>query len=559
MATAKKTAKPKPAPLPCPAEVLDVFAALKNKSAQQLFHPDPAKRIAAVWALKEKFFYYEDRARLLIAAALVEPEPAVRVAMLAVIADTAGYIAWQQVVQLRDNAQRFADDPLAARASLAQCFLAARVPLAPSDLRWIESVLDEPTTLDERVYQTLAQLVARAVRHDVDRPGAQALYARMLRDPRAQRGACWEIAALGALAHPMIPALIAIIEGREPAFYEAWKALVRLGPSAHDLAALAALERAKQHEPSYAWLIDLGMGLIDRATLPARIEAHRESIEKPREYGVGNELVFEAMSRVPDEARRYAPVVGRDVLTLVAHIPVETMARFVEHAPVELAAAVERDLREANRDGAYILRWWDRLRPQTAAADAREIIANMLASRPRGTLEYAERSLCEACCDLLVRTRHAPEETLATLAAYAARMTAHLTSSVVPPVRAMHALGARDEDFAPIVAAYEKEAAASDKRSASDPAFDPGDSVGLRCRSLARCLLSLSSIEQIRLAAPSFDVLERSRMTVQDELILMLEPFVHEPDVRARIERQLANRNGKIQRLAAAALGLLRA
>ena len=183
----------------------------------------------------------------------------------------------------------------------------------------------------------------------------------------------------------------------------------------------------------------------------------------------------------------------------------------------------------------------------------------MLRAHPRGTLEYSQRATCEACCDLLVRVRHAPDGTIATLAAYAARMTAHLTSSVVPPVRAMHALGAREEDFAPIVAAYEKEAAASDARSASDPAFDPNDSVGSRARALARCLVALSSIEQVRLEASSFDRIERSRMPIQDELILMLEPYVHEPDVRARIERQLTNANGKIQRLAAAALGLLRA
>jgi hypothetical protein len=557
MATAKKPAKAKPAPLPVPEHVRALWEQIKGKAQQQLFHPEPAKRIEAATALKDKYFYYANRGALLVAAAIDDPDPEARAAMLDVVAYTGSYLAWSDVLRLRANAHRLLDQsPLALRAAVARCFAETGVPVVPEDLPWLGALLDEAPQ-DEHVFASVVRLVGRAASTGVAVDPAFALADRLVRHPTIGRRALWLFERFSSKPDAVTLALIELCESSLDAASSAALALAYRGPSAHDARAIAAIESYRDRAGDAAWEYDLAIGLIDRGSIPARVAKNAAAIQHALGNGGLHTVFYEVLSYAPEAALAYVDRCARSVVSTVGYVSEATMQRWVRGNPTAIAAALEEQLFDGH-DRERVMRWWDQLRPDTAAADAIHAIERAIAKHPKGNLPYEAQRFCEACCALLVRVGSAPEGALSTLARLGARQVPHLVGSVIPTARAMHALGATEDDFAPIAAAYEKEAAASDKRAASDPKYDPATSWGAKLRQTAITLASLRDIASVRAHQSSFDHLWNYPSDLDQRWVLeMLEPFIAEPDVRALFHSGLESRWAEVQRRCATTLGLL--
>ncbi|MFO0559917.1 MAG: hypothetical protein U0269_17995 [Polyangiales bacterium] len=558
MATSKKS--PKPAPLPVPEDVLSIWADIKNKVALQLFHPSPDKRIDAVAALKDKFNYYDRRGALLLSAALAEPDASVRTAMLAAIAHTGSYLSWQDTLRLRANAARFIEGDDLERIAYARCLAESGAPVVEEDLAWLAALVDGAASQEEDAWSVVVRLVVRAAQRGVALDRALALYGRMASHAVHGRRTLWTFKELGEHRVKLVPTLLSLVDVENvcDATDSAAQCLAWLGPTPHDAAVLRALERHRARATRDVWQWDLAIGLVDRASLPARIDRNEAAMREAASQASYNGWVIEPLSWVADRAERFVEQCARGVLTTVAYVSEDTMQRWVRANPEAMAKALEPTL-FAQYDGVNVVRWWDQLRPDTAAADALSLIERVLAETPRGTLSYQRQSLCDACCALLCRVRSAPDGAIELLAKLGARQVPHLVGSVIPTARAMHALGAKREDFAPIVQAYEKEAVASDKRASSDPKWDPEHSWGRKLRETATALSALGSIASIRAHWSAFlHVFDYASDLDHRWVLEMLEPHIAEPDVRALFEQSLVRPFATEQRLAAKALGLLR-
>jgi hypothetical protein len=428
--------------------------------------------------------------------------------------------------------------------------------VVPEDLPWLSALLDEAPQ-DEHVFASVVRLVGRAASTGVALDPAFSLADRLARHPAIGRRALWLFERFSSKPDAVSLALIELCESSLDAASSAALALAYRGPSAHDARAIAAIESYRDRAGDAAWEYDLAIGLIDRGSIPARVAKHAAAIE----HALGNSglptVLYEVLSYAPEVALAYVDRCARSMLSLVAYVSEATMQRWVRGNPTAIAAAIEPALSNSH-DGAYLVRWWDQLRPESAAADALRMIEDTLAKHPKGNLPYESQRFCEACCALLVRVGAAPDGALSTLARLGARQVPHLVGSVIPTARAMHALGATESDFAPIAAAYEKEAAASDKRAASDPKYDPATSWGAKLRQTAIALASLRDIASVRARWAAFESLWSYGFELDQRWVLeMLEPFIAEPDVAALFHRGLESPSADVQRRSATALGLL--
>lgn len=558
MATSKKSAKAKPAPLPTPPRVQSIWEEIKNKTALQLFHPSPEKRIEAVAALKDKFMYYEKRGTLLLAAALDDPDTAVRTAMLEAVAHTGSYMAWSEARRLREHAKAFVavDDP-GLHLALAKCFAEIPVPLVDSDLPWIMALVDGPAGQDANAFSVVVRLITRAIRTGVAQREALAAYERLLRHPAHGGRALWLFSELNEHRATLVPVLIELCAQGGEIGSAAVTALAFVGPTQHDSRAISTLEALRDADLERAWAIELYIGLLDRASLPARIEKHRQRIDAELAKYRCHGLIIEALSFCPEKARDWVEVSAASVLENVAYASKDTMQRWVRGNPALVASAVEPRLFESY-SGIYYMPWWEQLRPETAAADAIRGIEKMLAECPRGNLEYRQQRYCEECCALIERVGRAPDGALAVLAKLGARQVPHLVSSVIPTARAMHKLGARESDFAPIVAAYDKEAIAFEKRASKDPAYDPATGWGAKLRWVATALSAMGTYETVRANWSVFTSIFAYDFGLEKQSVMtMLAPYLDHPEVKELFERALTDRWAPVQRQAAAALGLL--
>lgn len=552
----KKSAKTAVPSLQVPSHVTATWAQIKNKIALQLFHGDPEKRLAAVAALLDKFNYYDRRGALLLAAAIDDPDPRVCAAMLRGVAQTGRYLAWTEILRLRSHGERFSQNPdPAVRAALALLLAATLAPPEPDDVPWLAALLDDPSAQDERVFDAVALLLARLA--STGAPGACDAFARAARLPTVGPRALWRFHIIGDARRALVPLLIELSAGDSIAATSAALLLARIEPLDDPARAIAAIESLRDRRPD-GWELDLTIGLIDRSSLPARIAKHAAHLTDASITKPGFGTIVEALSFAPEAAQPFVPALARSVLETIAHTPLATRARWVRGNAALVAAAIEPHLFEVH-SSVYILPWWDQLRPATAAADALCGIEKILASHPRGTLTYQEQRFCEECCGVLRRMRASSPAALALLARLGARQVPHLVSSVIPTVRAMHALGATDADLAPIVAVYEAEAQASDRRElAANPAFDTSSGWGAKLRQTATALSALGSIASVRARWSAFDFLATSSFHLDGEHVLaMLQPFLDEPDVRDLFERALSSPWASVQRASAGYLGLL--
>jgi len=543
--------------LQVPSHVAATWAQIKNKIALQLFHSAPEKRLAAVAALLDKFNYYDRRGALLLAAAIDDPDPRVCAAMLRGVAQTGRYLAWSEILRLRSHADRFSKNPdPAVRAALALLLAATLAPPEPDDVPWLAALLDDPGAQDERVFDAVALLLARLA--STGAPGACDAFARAVRVPTVGPRALWKFNLAGDARRALVPLLSELIAGDSAAAPSAALLLARVEPLEDPSRAIAAIESLRDRRPDCTWELDLALGLIDRTSLPARIAKHAAHITGASITKPGFGTIVDALSFAPEAAQPFVPALARSVLETIAYTPPATRARWVRGNAALVAEAIEPHLFEVH-GGVHFLPWWDQLRPATAAADALRGIEKILAAHPRGTLTYQEQRFCEECCGVLRRTRASSPAALALLARLGARQVPHLVSSVIPTVRAMHALGATDADLAPIVAAYEAEAQASDRRElAANPAFDTSAGWGAKLRQTAIALSALGSIASIRAHWGAFDFLSSSSFQLDGEHVLaMLQPFLAEPDVRDLFERALTSPWASVQRASASYLGLL--
>jgi hypothetical protein len=134
----------------------------------------------------------------------------------------------------------------------------------------------------------------------------------------------------------------------------------------------------------------------------------------------------------------------------------------------------------------------------------------------------------------------APPGTLAPLAALAERQAPQLLSMVMVTVRAMHDLGADEADCAPVVAVYERLAAANDVRAAREPQWDPERAFSANLRRVAKLLPALGSITTLRARWDVVAQLLGAAMSHDRAAVLtLLGPHRDHPEVRAALEAAL--------------------
>jgi hypothetical protein len=524
-----------------PPAVQAIWATLKDRTARQLFHPDEARRLAAVAALEKKHPGYDSRARLLLHAALQEPSASVRAAMLARVASTAYHTAWREYALLREHLDTFADDPTpATRVALAQCLAQMPIPLRPRDLGWIAALLEAPEGDCDPVYASACAMVARAIRQGVATDEAIALYTRMMRHPVFGYRARWEVTTLGPRSAELLPPLIARVEDDADDANHLAGIILRCGSSPHDRRVIAALEALRDGRASDGWVFDLHAGLLDRATLPDRLARHAGAIDTSIEQGAPHPVALDAMSWVPPWMDRCVDRCAHAVMTNYEHGADGVRARWIEAQGPRMAAVLRPRLREAAAARRY-LPWWDRVSPDTAAADAAASIDRILAeSPPKELFSFDRQSVADACCALLSRVGKAPPGTLAPLAALAERQAPQLLSMVMVTVRAMHDLGADEADCAPVVAVYERLAAANDVRAAREPQWDPERAFSANLRRVAKLLPALGSITTLRARWDVVAQLLGAAMSHDRAAVLtLLGPHRDHPEVRAALEAAL--------------------
>jgi hypothetical protein len=524
-----------------PPAVQAIWATIKDRTARQLFHPDETLRLAAVTALEKKHPGYDLRARLLLHAALQEPSASVRAAMLALVAATAYFTAWREYALLREHLDTFADDPApATRIALARCLELMPIPLRPKDLAWIAALLETPEGDCDAVYASACAMVARAIRQGVATDEAVALYTRMMRHPAFGYRARWEVPTLGARCVDLLPPLIARVEDGADDAKHLVGIILRCGSTPHDRRAIAAIESLRDRSSTEGWVVELQAGLLDRATLPDRLARHAGVIDANLEHGSPHPVVLDAMSWMPDWMDRCVDRCAHAVMTNYEHGADGVRARWIDAQGPRMASVLRPRLREAAAARIY-LPWWDRVSPDTAAADAVAYIDRILAeSPPRELLSFDRQSVAEACCALLARVGKAPPGTLARLAALAERQAPQLLSMVMVTVRAMHDLGADEADFAPVVAAYERLANANDVRAAREPRWDPERVFSANLRRVAKVLPALGHITTLR---ARWDIVEQLLSTPMAHdraaVLTLLGPHRDHPEVRAALEAAL--------------------
>ncbi|MFO0629425.1 MAG: hypothetical protein U0325_27870 [Polyangiales bacterium] len=542
MATTPRSPRKAPGNTAVPPAVQAIWATIKDRTARQLFHPDEARRLEAVAALEKKHPGYDARARLLLHAALQEPLGSVRAAMLGLVASTAYHTAWREYALLREHLDTFAEDPTpATRVALARCLEQMPIPLRPKDLAWIAALLETPEGDCDAVYASACAMVARAIRQGVATDEAIAILSRMMRHPAFGYRARWEAPALGPRCQDLLPSLIARVETDADDAHHLAGILVRCGSGPHDRRVIAALEALRDRRASGGWVFDLQAGLFDRATLPDRLARHAGVIETSIEQGAPHPVALDAMSWVPAWMARCVDRCAHAVMTNYEHGADGVRARWIDAQGPRMASVLRPRLRDASAARIY-LPWWDRVSPDTAAADAVACIDRVLAeSRPGELLAFEHQSIAEACCALLSRVGQAPPGTLARLAALTERQAPQLLSMVMATVRAMHDLRADEADFAPVVAAYERLADANDARAAREPRWDPERAFSANLRRVARFLPALGRITTLR---AQWDVvaqlLDAAMSHDRAAVLTLLGPHREHPEVRAALEAALA-------------------
>ncbi|MBL8679361.1 MAG: hypothetical protein JNK05_09360 [Myxococcales bacterium] len=550
MATNKKGAKAPP--LPVPERVQWIWDEIKHKTMRQLFDPSADKRRAAVAALAEKFNYYDRRQALLVAALFDEPAPSVRRAMLEAIASLRGYALWQDIARMREGAARFiADDDPAVRLALARCFDAMPVALVPEDIAWLDALVPHAQSRDD--LRLIAKLASQAAARGVAASEAIALVARVAKHPTEGWHA---LSAAEILDHePAMKELL--IELTEHECHASPCAAKRLALAFADTAnprAIAALDAYGSRLETDRWVAEVMTGIVDPRRLPALAEEYEAAFDKGMEAYSHGDIIIEALARVPARAANRVVPWAHTLLTSI-YVRRETRLRWIRDNRALFAEALSPRLSEYRAD---YFAWWEHVSPETAENDAVSEIARILDAHPRGALPHHAQLTCEACCALLARVGRAPEGAMALLAKLGARQASHLVSSVLPTVRAMHALGANEEDFAPIVSAYEREALASDKSASSGAGYDPSRSWGAKLRQVAIGLVALRDIDAVRARWSAFLHLWTEPSSLDQRwALMMLAPYANEPDVRALFEEGLRRQSGEVQREAARALGLL--
>ncbi|MFO0629647.1 MAG: hypothetical protein U0325_28985 [Polyangiales bacterium] len=328
------------------------------------------------------------------------------------------------------------------------------------------------------------------------------------------------------------------------------------GATEHDARAVATLEALRDRLTRDAWVLDLLAGMLDRPTLPERLARHAEAVDAALSGDAKHPVALEAVSWVPSWMIRYADRCAYAVMRRDEVGADELRARWIEAAAAPMALALRARLRDLV-SARSIFPWWDRVSPATASADALAWIDRVLAEGPaQQHLSFEHRSVAEACCALLVRVGSAPPGAFAWLASLAQRQAPHLLRAVVPTVRAMHALGASEDDFAPVVATYEHLAAANDVRAAREPRWDPERAFRAALRAVSKVLPALGSIK--RLWACWREVGHLLGMAMAHDraaTLALLVPYRDHPDVRARFEAALRGPSAQESHAAAKGLG----
>lgn len=541
MATTPRSPRKAPSNAAVPPAVQAIWAAIKDRTARQLFHPDEARRLDAVAALEKKHPGYDARARLLLHAALRETSASVRAAMLAVVASTAYHTAWREYALLREHLDTFADDPTpATRVALARCLELMPIPLRPKDLGWIAALLETPEGDCDAVYASACAMVARAMRQGVATDEAIAIFTRMMRHPTFGYRARWEVTTLGPRGADLLPPLIARVEDDADDANHLAGIILRCGSSPHDRRVIAALEALRDRRPQDGWVFDLQAGLLDHATLPDRLARHAGAIDASIAQGAPHPVALDAMSWVPPWMARCVERCAHAVIVNDEPGADSVRARWIEAQGPCMASVLRPRLHEAAAARRY-LPWWDRVSPDTAAADAVACIDRILAeSPPREHLAFDHQSVADACCALLSRVGKAPPGTLARLAALAERQAPHLLSMVMVTVRAMHDLGADEADFAPVVATYERLARDNDVRAAREPRWDPERAFSANLRRVAKLLPALGSITALRARWEVVSQLLGASLSHDRAAVLsLLAPHRDQPEVRAALEAAL--------------------
>lgn len=551
VATNKKGAKA--LPLPVPERVQWIWDEIKHKTMRQLFDPIPKKRLEAIAALVEKYTVYDKRQSLLIAAVFDEPDAVVRLALLEAIASLHGYAGWQDIACLREGAGRFIDDPDAAvRFALARCFVALPVALVEGDLAWLAALA--PLVTREQEFDLVATLVVRAVEADVARPRAVSLLGQLARHQSFGRRALWSAAPL-LRESEIKELLLELVENVCDASVRAALDTAIAFENSADPRAISALEAHRARLDGHQWHTDLAIGVVDPSRLDALLARYDAEVRDALRHNATDTIVLDALSWAPEHAAKHADVCAIPVVVL-SSVRRESALRWIRGNRAKMAQVLAPQLSSAH--GAKILEYWEHLAPESAAEDAAAVIAHALEAHPRGAFPYEAYVRCDACCALFARVGRLPSGAMPLLSRVCARLAPQLVNTALSTVRTMHAFGATDEDFALMVDAFEKDARANDERASSDPAFDPATSWGAKLRTTAIALRSLRDIATVRARWDAFTFLwNREFYLDQQWVLMMLAPYVNEPDVRALFEEGLRRRSGEVQREAARALGLL--
>jgi hypothetical protein len=238
-----------------PTEVEGIWAAVKDRTARQLFHADASKRLAAVAALERKHPGHAPRATLLLAAAVGEPSSQVRAAMLSMIASTGYFCAWRECARLRAAARVFVDDPdPAVRAALALCFEAMPVPVVADDVGWIAALVTTPEGERDAIYGAMTAMLVRTVRQGVAVDEALAVLAQMMEHRAFGYRARWAALELGPLGARLAPALTAWVESGADDAVDAAGILARCTAGSQNARVVAALTSLRDRQTQDAWV-----------------------------------------------------------------------------------------------------------------------------------------------------------------------------------------------------------------------------------------------------------------------------------------------------------------